>query len=240
MSAETSHEAAVSEPAGVSRRRVLSGAGVALAGGVVAGAAATVAGAPLAGATGSGGVASGRSGTTAVELLCRITQDGSDFSGLGFLTSVAGLDPSSLFAGDGPRDQAHALYIVTATGSLVARSVDGAVHALDIAGRLEVYLRGRSGASLDDPSSSTSNRRLARYALTLQDVLTVVAPGTGLPVLSGTAEQTEAGSVNGRRFGAVGLELRFGATGLGTRHDTGTDVSNAQADLTVAGSLVVV
>jgi hypothetical protein len=225
---------------GVSRRKVLGGAGAALAGGLVAGAATSAVAAPLAAATDSGSVAAGGPATTVIEFLCRISQSGVHFAGLGYLTGVAGVDADALFAGS-PRDEAHALMTATATGTLVSRSVDGAVHALDITGELSVFLRSGPGASWSNPSSFSAGKRLAEYSLDLQDVLTVIAPNTGLPVLNGLARQVDGASYRGRSFGRKGLALRFEATGLGVRSDGGgSDVTNAQAALTVAGGLFAV
>ena len=101
---------------------------------------------------------------------------------------MCGLDSDSLFTGS-PRDAAHAVFTATATGALVARSVEGVVHALDIDGELTVF---------------TGGRKVARYHLDLQDVLTVIAPNTGLPVLNGEAQQTEAGEPGRRSAASAG------------------------------------
>ena len=208
---------------GVTRRKVLTGAGLALAGGLAGGVAAATVGTSAVGAN-VGGVATGPAGATLVELVCIITQDGPSFDGHGYLTAVNGLDSGRLFTGS-PRDEAHAVFTITATGTLRFRSVEGVVHALDIDGELLVL---------------TGGRRVARYALELQDVLTVIDTGKGLPVLNGEADQLEAGSLGGiRRFGRVGQSARFVATGIGNRTDNPTDpVDGAQATLSVAGSLI--
>jgi hypothetical protein len=160
--------------------------------------------------------------------VCSISQQPTNpnFSGQGYLTQVCGLRSDDLFSGS-PRDAAHAVFTATASGTLVARSVEDVVHALDIDGELLVFYGGR---------------RVARYHLDLQDVLTVFAPNTGLPVLNGEAQQTEAGNIGGgRRFGRVGQGARFVATGFGNRTDKGgTDLTNAAANLSLAGSLIAI
>jgi hypothetical protein len=228
------------EREGVSRRAVLTGGGAALVGGLTAAAVTAVGGAATAGATGDHAVATGPPGTTVIELVVRIAQSGRDFTGMGYLTQVAGLGDSDLFSDPAQRDEAHALFVATARGQLVARSVDGAVHALDIAGQLRVYQRSGAGAAWGNPGSFSAGRQVARFGLELQDVLTVILPNTGLPTLGGTADQTNAGSVHGTAFGRVGQTLRFTATGLGTRTDSNTDLNNAQAQLSVAGALIAV
>jgi len=209
--------------------------GVAVAGGLVAG----VAGAPPASAatSGAGAVATGRAGDTVFEFVCRIAQDGEDFTGLGYLTDVAGIGRDALFTGD-PRDEAHARYLLTANGLLVARSVDGAVHALNIEGKLAIYYSPSGGAAWSDATGFAVGSPMATYQLELQDVLTVILSPIGIPTLNGVATQTGAGRVKGRPFGRQGSTSRFIATGLGTRSDHDPTPVKAQAMLTVAGSMI--
>lgn len=233
---EDPHDGAGGE--GLSRRKMLTGAGVAITGGIAAGTVGGLMGAAPAEAAGPGVIATGPPGTTLVEFVSRITQNASAFSSIGYLTQVAGLEGDDLFTDPAHRDEAHALYVATASGELIARSVDGAVHSLDIEGELRVYLRDGGGASFSDPSSFASGRRLARFALELQDVLTVIAPQTGLPTLTGNARQVDSANVRGRPFGRPGQPTRVVATGLGTRSDANTD--SPQAQLSVAGSIIAV
>src|SRR6476469_5403738 len=87
--------------AGISRRRIMGGMGVAVAGGLVAG----VTGAtPVSAATSAGGqVATGRAGGPVFEFICTVVQDAAVFPGHCYLTGVAGLGPAALFAGNGVR-----------------------------------------------------------------------------------------------------------------------------------------
>jgi predicted PhzF superfamily epimerase YddE/YHI9 len=77
---------------------------------------------------------------------------------------------------------------------------------------------------------------VARYDLTLQDVLAVYATAKGLPTLTGDMRQTAAdalsGPLSGFRFGRVGTRLRMFATGLGTL----TDPVTLNAQLEIAGN----
>jgi hypothetical protein len=214
------------------RRGVLTGAGLAIAGGV----AATVAGAPAAAAA-TTGVAHPAPGSTAVEFRGRIKQTGSsgqDFSALGILTALAGASLSDLF--EGATTIGNALFTVTATGSLVSRVLDQSVHALDIAGTLSVYQRRHGGASFTRPASFSDGTLVAAFDLDLQDALTVFAAARGLPTLSGDMQQTKAlllsGGLSGKRFGVVGQRLRMLATGIGQLVDPQT----LNAELEVAGN----
>lgn len=229
---------------GVSRRRVMGGVGVAVAGGLVGGVVgASPASAATSAATSGGGTpATGRAGETLFEFICLIDQKGEIFTGLGYLTAVAGLDRTILFTGD-PRDEAHARYLLTANGQLrtangqhPARSVEGAVHSLNIKGDLAVYYSPSGGAAWSNPAGFSVGIPIATYDLELQDVLTVILPATGIPTLNGVATQTGA-RVKGYPFGRPGMTSRFTATGIGSRSDTGS-VDGAVATLTVAGSMI--
>ena len=218
---------------GLSRRQVMTGAGVALAGGLAAG----VAGAAPAEAVDSGSIAAAQPGGTVLEFVCRITQNGLHMHGIGYLTQVAGLNDRDLFTDPAQRDESHARFVATATGTVVARSVDDKVTALDVDGALNVYYNPGGGASWSDETSFARGTQVAGYTLDLQDILTVIALQTGLPTLNGAALQVTTGTILGRRFGRNRLTLRFLATGLGTRSDN-PPTASPQAILTVAGSMI--
>jgi hypothetical protein len=213
-------------PSGTTRRTVLGSAGVAAGLGLAA---------PATAAADTGGVARGRPGETVVEFRGRITQSGSSgetFTSNGFLTAVAGVAPGGLFAGSPPA-VGTALFTVHATGELKARVLDRSVHALDIAGELSVHHRSAPGADWSDPGSFTGGALLARYDLTLQDVLAVFAPAQGLPTLTGEMRQTAARRLPGEgTFGSRGTLLRMFATGLGML----TDPITLNAELEIAGN----
>lgn len=225
---------AAEEPFRSTRRGMLAGTGLAIAG-VAAGAATSSAAADPS----TAGVARPAPGSTAAEFRGRITQAGSagqDFSATGILTALTGASLSDLF--EGSTTVGHALFTVTAQGSLVSRVLDQSVHALDIAGTLSVYQRQHGGADFSRPGSFAQGRLVARFAMTLQDVLAVFASNRGLPTLSGDMRQTQArtlgGTLSGQRFGVVGQRLRMLATGLGEL----TDPVTLNAQLEIAGNWV--
>ena len=163
------------ESSELTRRGLLTRAGVAVAGGVALGAAGPVADAEAADAT---RVAVGPRGTTVVEFSSRITQSGTEggsFTSYGFLTRVTGARSSQLFTGSA-RTPGTALFTAFATGQLAARVIDQAVHSIDIKGRLTVYQRKSPGADFADPASFRVGTPVARFDVTLLDVLTVFAP----------------------------------------------------------------
>jgi hypothetical protein len=213
---------------GTTRRTVLTSAGI-------AGATGLGVSSPRVGAAEGRGVGVGKPGESVVEFRGRITQSGpggETFTSNGFLIDVAGLPPEDLFAGQ-PPGVGTALYMAHATGELRARVLDQSVHSLDIVGELSVFHRSAPGADWSDPGSFTTGVVVARYALTLQDVLAVFAPAKGLPTLTGEMRQTFAGRLpRGHRFGAPHTLLRMFATGLGTL----TDPVTLNAELEIAGN----
>jgi len=174
-------------------------------------------------ATGGQAVSLGKPGTTTVEFRGRVLQSGStgqSFTSFGYLIRASHAKHNGLFQGT-PLSEATALLTAFATGVLQARTVDMAVHSLDIVGTMTVYQRKQPGASFTSPSSFRVGTPVARYHMTLQDILTVFATDTGLPTLTGDMLQTAAhalsGPLAGQTFGRTGTRLRFFANGLGQR-----------------------
>jgi hypothetical protein len=161
---------------------------------------------------------------------------GERFTALAYLTGLAGVDDAELFDGS-VRQAGSARYTAVATGDLARRSIDVAVHSIDVEGTLTVYQRAAPGASFDDPASFEDGIPVARFDVTLQDILTVILPGKGIPTLNGMLTQTLAGTVGGgpRRFGRPGARSRFFATGIGTLVDPVT----LNSVLEMAGNWVI-
>ena len=176
-------------------------------------------------------VALGASGTTTVEFRGRVTQAGQSFTSYGYLIRASHADQSGLFSGTALSEKT-ALLTAYATGDLRARTTDDVVHALDIVGTMTVHQRSNPGADFNNPSSFQAGTLVARYDMTLQDILTVIALNTGLPTLTGDMLQTAAGALSGplagQKFGKKGTRLRFFATGLGHKTD---DAPTAQLEI---------
>jgi hypothetical protein len=223
---------------GVSRRSVLGGAGKVAAAGVALGAAGAVVAPELAGANAAGGIAVSPKGTTAIEFLAQIQQDGDGLIAFGYLTEVAGLSAADLFTGT-PTDGTARL-TAYATGKVGTRTANGAVHNLDLSGVLTIYSLPGGGASFGNADSFRAGTPVAAYALSVQDVLAVIAPNTGVPTLIGDLRQTSASSLGAGKgkFGQNGNRLRLLATGFGTRANS--DPQPPVANLTVAGNLATV
>jgi hypothetical protein len=228
-----SRQAETATPSSVSRRDMLT-AGLAVAGAGLAGVQAAEAQGKSAGAQ----VGVTTDGSIAVEFRARLAQTGAagdHFVAYGYLTRVVGTDANDLFAGS-TENETTALLTAYATGDLVRRTIDQSVHSLDIEGFLTVYQRSGPGASFADPDSFQLGTEVARFALKLQDVLTVFAPARGIPTLTGDMQQTLAArfsnSSHDASFGHLGAGARLFATGIGTLVDPVT----LNANLEMAGN----
>jgi len=177
----------------------------------------------------------------AVEFRARFVQtgqSGEDFAAYGYITRAAGASVGDLFWGS-TFNETTALLTAYASGTLSRRVLDQSVHSLDIEGSLTIYQRAAPGASFSTPETFQFGVPVARFDLTLQDILTVFAPAKGIPTLTGGMRQTLAekltGTPRGRRFGHAGSRARLFATGLGTLVDPVT----LNAALEMAGNWVL-
>jgi len=216
---------------GLSRRRVMTASAVAAGAGLTSVSACSSSGSQAGAGTDAQAVSLGASGTTTVEFRGRVTQSGQSFTSYGYLIRASHADQSDLFSGTALSEKT-ALLTAYATGDLRARTTDDVVHALDIVGTMTVYQRSNPGADFNNPSSFQVGTLVARYDMTLQDILTVIALNTGLPTLTGDMLQTAAGALPGplagQKFGKKGTRLRFFATGLGHKTD---DAPTAQLEI---------
>jgi hypothetical protein len=177
------------------------------------------------------------SGGVAVTFVGRIDQNALDLVGYGYPTWIEGVPASALFGEAFDLAEAATRLTVTGTFTLERRAIRGPVFDLDGSGTLEIRLLEAPGASFEDPATFSAGTVVAAYATRLHSTLTVIAPDTGVPVLSGELVQTAADdfSLDGAwyRIGSVGTTLSMSATGLGTR----TDAEAPQAFLEIAAQL---
>jgi hypothetical protein len=186
-------------------------------------------------------VSLGERGSMTVEFRGRIKQTGSagqDFTSYGYLIRATHAKESGVFAGS-PHNESTALLTVFATGRLTDRVLDTTVHSLDIVGVMTIYQRSHPGADFSQPSSFRVGTPVAKYNMTLQDVLTVFDTAKGLPTLTGDMKQTSAralaGPLAGHQFGRVGTRMRLFATGFGTL----TNPVTLNAQLEIAGNWTI-
>jgi hypothetical protein len=179
-------------------------------------------------------------GRTAVELLAKIDQEGTEFIGYGYLTVIQGLTLDQLFTDPSAPSESTARFTVHSSASLVSRVALGDVHALDLEGTMSFYFDRDGGASFDQPDSFSAGARIARSKVTMQDILSVIGPGEGVPTLGGDVRQTAAEpfTLDGTRYqlGKVGLLTRLSGTGRGTLEDA----SLPRSSLSFSANLVVV
>ncbi len=222
---------------GVSRRSVLGGAGKVAAAGVALSAAGAVVAPELAAANASGGIAVSPKGTTAIEFLAQIQQNGDRMLAFGYLTAVAGLSAADLFTGT--PGEGTARLTAYATGTVGTRTANGAVHNLDLSGVLTIYSLPGGGASFGNPDSFKSGTPVARYTLTIQDILTVIAPQHRFADAHRRPAPDVAASLGGQ--GQVRAEREQAApAGHRLRHQSQQRSAPPVATLTVAGNLATV
>jgi hypothetical protein len=216
----------MAEPrARITRRQLLAGAGKVAAAGAAASAVGWIEiGNPLmalAGPVGEVGTATG--GQNAFEYLGQVDQDGDSLTYYGYLTAIAGLGVSKLFATHS-HDETTARFTFFGTATLTSRAVFNDVFTIDAAGSIRTYFRADGGASFSKPRSFRSGKQIAVDEAAFHDILSVTAPNTGLPNLSAFLQRTKASTftLNGTtyRLGHVGLLERSTARGLGTKLDT--------------------
>lgn len=174
----------------------------------------------------------GRDGETAMEFIGRVDQNGGNFTFIGYLTRVKGLDEASLFAGGEPtaRTEKTAHLTLSAETTLTSRStVDSNIFAVDSIGKVDIYFNETPSADFGIPGSFSQGDLIASFSIRFQNSISVIAPNQGISKGWGVLTQTKAGHfrLDGRRlqFGHTGQRQRVFAAGQGTLLDAGTPVS---------------
>ena len=210
---------------GITRRKLLTGAGKAAA----AAAAVSAVGwvevgnqAIAAPDSPSGEVGTATGGRNAFEYMGEVDQDGDNLTSYGFLSFIAGLDTAQLFTGD-PHNETTARFTFFGKAALFARVEGNGLFIIDANGFVNYYFNLYGGASFGDPASFKAGKQIAADTAGFHDVLAVTAPDTGLPYLTAMLQRTKAAKfvLDGvtYRFGHVGVLLRSTATGLSSRTD---------------------
>ncbi len=209
----------------ISRRKLLAGTGKAAAVGAAASAMGWIelGNPPGASASPSGEVGNATDGQNSFEFVGQVDQDGDDLTSYGYLSAIAGLDPSQLFTSTTTLDETTARFTYYGTATLYERLEFNGLFIIDAAGSIDYYYDPNGGASFTDPSSFKSGRLIASDDAKFHDVLSVTAPDTGLPKLTAVLTRTKAAlfTLGGTvyRLGHVGLIQRSTASGLSKRID---------------------
>jgi hypothetical protein len=166
-----------------------------------------------------------------MEFIGRVDQAGVDFTFIGYLTRVRGLDETSLFAGGEPvaRTEKTARFTVRAETALTSRSTIDNTFAVDSKGKLNVFFNETPVADFADPDSFSGGELIATFDIAFQNAINVIAPAQGVSTGWGVLEQTKAGEfrLGGRRFqfGHKEQRERILATGQGKLLDAGVPIS---------------
>ncbi len=166
----------------------------------------------------------GRDGETAMEFIGRVDQNGENFTFIGYLTRVKGLDEVSLFADGDPaaRTEKTARFTFSAQTTLTSRSKVQNVFAVDSTGKLDIFFDETPSGSADftDPTSFSQGDLVASFSIRFQNSISVIAPAQGVSKGWGVLTQIEAGHfrLDGRRvqFGHTGQRQRALTAGQGT------------------------
>jgi hypothetical protein len=213
--------------------------------GFIAGAAATAAAAPtVVGAAPSAAgsprreVGRAREARDTIEVIGTVVQDGLQLTGYGWLTHVAGFRPADLFTNVNDRGASTARLRWTASLGIEARDFLPNLFSATGDGALRIFFDADGGADANDPATFSAGRRIARYAVRVHSVLTVVAPNQAVTEITGELLQREANSFRiagaNRRLGRRGSLQRLTANGPGVR----SEPSIPRATFHVAGGIV--
>lgn len=178
-----------------------------------------------------GNVAAGRDGQTLTEFVGKINQNGPDFTLIGYLTRIKGLDEASLFAGGdaAARSEKLARFPVKAETTLTSRNTVDNLFNVDAKGKLNVFFDETPSSDFSIPGSFSAGTLIATFNITVQNVINVIAPAQGVYTTWGVLEQTSAKQfrLGGKRFrfGHKNQSVRIVATGQGTLLDADIPIS---------------
>ena len=169
------------------------------------------------------------------EFVGKLTQDGAQFAGFGYLTRLIGVGPGGLFSDPAQASEATAHFTFASRATLTGRSHLHNLEVLDADGELVIHHRATPGASFDDPASFSTGRRVAAYAVHYESVVTAQTADEGSEQLRARLSQQEVVPfwAEGRRhrLGAVGDRLAVDANGWSQR----TSAIGPQSQAWVAG-----
>jgi hypothetical protein len=221
--------------ANVTRRRAVRG----LAAAAAAGPAAGLARGRVAAQGDEGVVGVAGPDLTAIKFVGKIDQKGGEFTVVGFLGHVSGLDDADFFTSDlvAGRNETAARFTLFATASLTSRAVVDNIFVVTAEGELRFRFNEPGGADFAVPESFISGTQIATATIRVRNVINVQAPNQGLA--DGVGELTfatvEPFTLGERelRLGKVDLVQAVSYTGQGTL----LDPDLPRASLVVAGSM---
>ena len=196
----------------------------------------------------SDGDALGTAGSpeNAIEFLGRLDQTAGSFTGYGYLTHVSGLDQEQLYAGGAGGDlfsdgalEDSARFTFRFETELTSRAVKEPLFVVDSEGTIEFFFNPEPAGDFDDPDSFGQGESVAEGTLSVQDVIDVYAPNTGIAIATGalTIGSVESFELDGEsaELGEEGQEMRLFLTGQGRR----SEALLPRAVIDFAGNLTV-
>jgi len=188
----------------------------------------------------AGGIGLPAAGKVAWRFVGHLDQNGSDFSGYGYLTQVDGLNDTQLYASGQPGEQS-ARFTVAIASSLTSRSKLENVTIVNTKGTATIYYNESPAGSFSDPTSFAKGTAIAKADVDGQNVLNITSADRNQGIAAATAQlsQTSASSfkVDGtsHQFGRTGLVERMALNGEGRR----TDPTVPKSLIEVAGDIIV-
>jgi hypothetical protein len=164
-------------------------------------------------------------GQHAFEFAATVHQRGFEFEIYGFLTRVAGAEPSLLFATGDPTGRNAEFARLTLHGRVAAtsRSIIGQVFNVNGEGELSVYLAERGVATPEAPEFFQTGAPVATFGTRIQNIVSVYAPQQGIQQGYGDAviqssEPFRIGDVQ-YQFASNNQTLRMTYSGIGSLLD---------------------
>jgi hypothetical protein len=150
-----------------------------------------------------------------------VDQDGTQFTGYGYLTSIRGLEIGQISTNIFTVSETTAHFTYYATATMTSRAVISNLFVLDSVGLITFYYHVTPTATFTDPLSFAGGAPIATAAVDFQDILLVQAPNLGLATGMGdftllTVAPFTLGAET-YQFGRVGMVQRVSTYGQGTR-----------------------
>jgi len=161
-----------------------------------------------------------------------IQQVGPTFTAVGYLTHVRGVNAADLFTDPSIRNAATARLTFTSNAAAVSNSNVGSVTQISAVGTLKIYFNALGGADFADALSFAAGDEVASFDARFQNILSVIAPNTGVASATVDAVQTAARSftLNGRllKFGHPQLVQHMTLSGKGARVQVDPPISTTE------------
>jgi hypothetical protein len=168
-------------------------------------------------------IGAGQPGASGYEFVGRVDQEGLQFTGYGYLTSMRGLDPNQISTSPFTLTETTAHFTYYATATVTSRAVISNLFMLDSVGLITFYYQKTPSATFTNPLSFAGGTPIATATIDFQDILLVQSPNLGLATGMGeftllTVEPFALGAET-YQFGRVGMVQRVSTYGQGTRTD---------------------